>query len=404
MREMVMDINQMLEKNFTEWMYEVTPDHLLTVLDLKKQVGMVRKKNRVKPLHTSVRKRKINTLVKSNKLLFTFYQNKEKVKLFDWLDVPEHQMEDITEQQILEAFEASGEKNHRQLALQYYFCQFHEAAYLTYENRPEEVVEVIETKKEEVAKPVEENRQMKQWKKEKQKYLKQMQQLKSEQHTLKQNYRELKTEHDALKKEKFELGKAHQTLQEAFDQLTLQHQQQSDARYERVMAEKEELMKQIEKLQIEQMTQPIVIEVPTPEPEPTPIPVMHEEIDVQSIREKMRENQAGQGEGWSVLDPDKPSNVATMPQKVVKSVVETKQKEVAILGNPRSKLLSRYALTYHFYEQHEANEFLKQIPFVDAAFVYEERCDVMQLTDMLNQPNVKVIQNFQQLKQSLEAL
>lgn len=56
---MVMDINQMLEKNFTEWMYEATPDHLLTVLDLKKQVGMVRKKNRVKPLHTSVRKEKL---------------------------------------------------------------------------------------------------------------------------------------------------------------------------------------------------------------------------------------------------------------------------------------------------------------------------------------------------------
>lgn len=66
--------------------------------------------------------------------------------------------------------------------------------------------------------------------------------------------------------------------------------------------------------------------------------------------------------------------------------------------------MSRYALTYHFYEQHEANEFLKQVHFVDAAFVYEERCDVMQLTDVLNQPNVKVIQNFQQLKQSLEAL
>lgn len=398
MRKMVMDINQILEKSFTEWMYEATPDHLLTVLDLKKQVSMVRKKNKVKPLHANVRKRKINELVKSKKLLFTFYQNKEKVKLFDWLDVPEHQMEDITEQKVLEAFEASGEKNHRQLALQYYFCQFHEAAYLTYENRPEEVVEVIETKKEEVVKPVEEDRQTKQWKKEKQKYLKQMQQLKSEQHTLKQNYRELKTEHDALKKEKFELGKAHQTLQEAFDQLTLQHQQQSDARYERIMAEKEELMKQIEKLQIEQMTQPVVIEMPTP------TPVMHKEIDVQSIREKMRENQAGQGEGWSVLDPNKPSSVVTMPQKLVKSVVETKQKEVAILGNPRSKLLSRYALTYHFYEQHEANEFLKQVPFVDVAFVYEERCDVMQLVDILQHPNVKVIQNFQQLKQSLEAL
>lgn len=393
-------MKKFLDKDFTEWMYGATPDNLLAVLDLKKQAGVVKKTSKVKPLHTTVRKMKINQLVKNNKVLFSFYQNKEKVKLFDWLAIPENQMEDITETSILEAFEASGEKNHRQLALQYYFCQFHEAAYLTYENRPEEVVEVIEPKKEEAATVVEEDRQAKQWKKEKQKLTKQIQQLKSEQQTLKQNYRELKTECDALKKEKFEQAKAYQALQEDFDQLTIQHQQQSDARYERVMAEKEKLIKQIEKLQIEQMTQPVVIE--TPEPEPTP--VIQEEIDIQSIREKMRENQAGQGEGWAVLDPEKYSSVATMTQKAVKPIAETKQKEVAILGNPRSKMLSRYELTYHFYEQHEADLFLKQIPFVDAAFVYEERCDVMRLVDVLQHPNVKVIQNFQQLKQSLEAL
>lgn len=423
------------DSNFTNWILQEVPDFIIEFLSMPKinfKAFQKIKSNKHFKLSTTMRKKKIITIVRNKNRLFDFHKQLKPTMIYSWAQIEELPKEANLKEVITNLYKEKEIDNVQQLATQLYFAQEFDAAlelYSLHKDQPKKMVEevtispiAVQTTKENISKPT----------KQEKKLMKEIEKKKAELSELRQkNALEMKSLKNQLNDKKTELFNFKNDFKDLEEQLNSCHEKLKQAielRQQKEEALKDDFYQQLDKKDLliknlqgeledykkQLVATPLVTIANTSstsahsyEQQPTLATSGIDPLMVKNL-EAAWKNGPQKEEGYSVIQSKEESyQKKTDPSSVAPNYAEN-QLKIIILGNPRNSTLTKnISHQVTIFERHQNAEFITAISACDYAYLYEPRYLPEEFSKLATAEAIKkaqVIRSFNELKQTMEAL